>query len=202
MSGIVAQNINRQSGLIKAPEGGGAWTFISKLTSDGSDADLSFTSGIDGTYREYLFYFVNIHPQTADTQNLTFNFSDDGGSSYAVTKTTTAFQTGHAENDASAFFAYDPGSDLAQSTGVQSIFTGLSGDADHGGCGTLHLFAPSDTTFVKHFIATLHGVTYQYAYTLYTAGYGNTTSAINAIQFKMTSGEIQGGSISMYGLTT
>ena len=41
----------------------GELIFISKQTAS-SSATISFTSGIDSTYKEYIFYFVNIHPQT------------------------------------------------------------------------------------------------------------------------------------------
>ena len=97
MSGIIAQNTLDNSGLIKSPAGGGAWNFISKQTAS-SSGDLSFTSGIDSTYREYMFTFNNMHPATFNVQ-FQFNFSIDSGSNYNVTKTTTIWKARHSEDD-------------------------------------------------------------------------------------------------------
>ena len=106
MSGIIAQNSGRHTGLVKAAEaGGGAWTLIQTLTSDGSDDDLSFTSGLDSTYDEYCFKCINIHPET-DRAAFQFNLSIDGGSNYNVAKTSTAFRTYHDEADSGAVFQY------------------------------------------------------------------------------------------------
>src|SRR6056300_802333 len=76
----------------------GSLTHISKATASAS-ASISFTSGIDSTYKEYVFYFVNMHPST-DGVKFLFNFSTDGGSTYNVTKTATNFYAGHTEADA------------------------------------------------------------------------------------------------------
>tara|TARA_Y100000310_G_scaffold285809_1_gene309531 strand:+ start:14 stop:631 length:618 start_codon:yes stop_codon:yes gene_type:complete len=204
MSGIVTQNLNKQSGLIKAPEGGGAWTFIKKLTAS-SSGDLSFVDGtsdvvLDGTYAEYIFYFVNIHPGTAD-KNFTFNVSIDSGSNYNVAKTTTYFRSVHDEADSYTNLGYDTGRDLAQGTGFQPLSSGVDAAADGSVSGYLHLFEPSSTTFVKHYISVVNAmVTTAYSMNDYSAGYANTTSAVDAVQFKFASGEIQGGSISMYGI--
>ena len=202
MSGVIAQNLNRHSGLIKAPEGGGAWNFISKVTASAS-ADISFTSGIDSTYREYLFYFVNIHPGTT-SKYFTFNGSIDSGSNYNIAKTTYVYGAYNSEADDNAL-TQDSGSDLAQGTGYQRLTThGTMGtDNDMSGCGFLHLFNPGDTTFVKHFIARFgfSGVE-DYMTDTHVAGYLNTTSAIDAIQFKMSGGNIDSGDIFLHGLTT
>jgi len=207
MSGIIAQNTLDNSGLIKSPEGGGAWNFIKKLTSDGSDDDLSFVDGtsdvvLDSTYREYLFTFNNMHPETDDVF-FTFNLSIDSGSNYNVTKTTTAFRAYHTESDSATSLSYYPEIDLAQSTAFQNI-VGEAGNAnDESISGYLHLFSPSDTTFVKHFMTNASQNTYHnLAMQTLTAGYGNTTSAVDAVQFKMSADEIQGGTICLYGLTT
>jgi hypothetical protein len=203
MSGIIAQNVGRHGGLIKAPSGGGggAWTLIQTLTSDGSDADLSFTSGIDSTYDEYVFKFINIHPET-DEVYLTFNGSADSGSNYNVTKTTSTFVARHDEGDTETSFAYTAADDLSESTSFQ-IITGVVGNGnDESASGYLHLFNPSSTTFVKQFIATAN--TYDRndrSTNEFIAGYFNTTSAVDAIQFKMSADEIQAGSISMYGIS-
>ena len=201
MSGITAQNTLDNSGLIKSPAGGGAWNFISKQTAS-SSGDLSFTSGIDSTYKLYLFTFNNIHPGSTSSY-FQFNMSIDSGSNYNVAKTTTWFQSYHFEDDGLADFGYNASRDLAQGTGFQDISTTMATDNDLSLSGSLSLFAPSDTTFVKHFIARANHMTDNPASNdAFSAGYGNTTSAVDAIQFKMNTGNIDVGDICLYGLTT
>ena len=178
----------------------GSLTLIQKQTAS-SSATISFTSGIDSTYKEYIFYFVNIHPQT-DSVNLQVNFRD-GGSSYDATKTTTAFMAHHAENDAYTEFSYDGGADLAQSTGSQKLVaaTSIGGDNDQSLSGFLHLFNPSSTTFVKHFIArTNTSGSGDSSSDTFIAGYCNVTAAIDGVQFDMSSGNIDSGDIILFGL--
>ena len=182
----------------------GALTFIKKLTADGTADNLSFVDGssdvvLDNTYKEYLFTFKNIHPAT-DNASFSVNFSTDSGSNYNVTKTTSYFRSIHWENDTTAF-GYDTGGDLAQSTAFQNIITVIGADNDQSGCGTLHLFDPSSTTFVKHFIVNAQKAHYlDISVNEFYAGYANTTSAIDAVQFKMSSGNIDSGTIIMYGV--
>ena len=201
MSGVITQNVLGSSGLIKAVEaGGGAWTLISTVTSDGSDATMSFTSGIDATYPIYCFHFINIHPET-DNTNLSFQGSTDSGSSYGVNITSTRFYAFHRENDATPEFSYDTSEDLAQSTNFQNVSAASGNDNDQNLSGCLYLFNPSDSTFVKHFqieANSIHGL--DASLHALTGGYFNTTSAIDAIQFKMSANEIQGGKIKLFGL--
>jgi len=202
MSGIIAQNSGRHTGLVKAASGGGGvWNLIETLTSDGSDSDLSFTSGIDSTYDEYVFKFINIHPAT-DAVYFQVNFRD-GGSSYDATKTSTVFEAYHLEDDSGTALGYKGGNDLAQSTGVQRITSNIGNDNDQSGSGYLHLFSPSNTTFVKHFIVrTVHYANPEiYAEDYYAAGYCNVTAAIDGVQFSMSSGNIDSGSISLFGIS-
>jgi hypothetical protein len=183
---------------------GGNLKFISKQTAS-SSSTISFTSGINSTYKEYLFTFKNMHP-SADGEDLQFNMSADSGSNYNVTKTTTAFRVFHNEAGNDTNFSYHTGEDLAQGTGFQSIAYETDNANDSGISGSLHLFNPSSTTFVKHFIAQTSscidgGATYGiYNLNFFTAGYGNTTSAVDAIQFKMSSGNIDAGDICLYGI--
>tara|TARA_B100001939_G_C16627684_1_gene482025 strand:- start:30 stop:641 length:612 start_codon:yes stop_codon:yes gene_type:complete len=180
----------------------GSMVFIKKLTAS-SSSTLSFVNGssdvvLDSTYKEYVFTFKDIHT-SSDNDLFMFNMSIDSGSNYNVTKTTTWFNAYNSESD-SGGLGYGTGGDLAQSTDFQRIIWGMGIDNDHCGVGFLHLFNPSSTTFVKHFIAR----TNQYYSTGgadgYIAGYGNTTSAVNAIQFKMNSGNIDSGDICLYGI--
>ena len=177
----------------------GNLVFISKQTAS-SSANVSFTSGINSTYKEYIFFFYNMHPAT-DGANLTFNLSTDGGSNYNVTKTTTAFNAYHGESGSPAGLDYDTGDDLAQSTNYQTIATAIGSDDDQNTSGYLHLFDPSNDTFVKHFIAKSNVTNLNdRSVNCLTAGYGNTTSAVDAIDFKMSSGNIDAGTISLYGV--
>ena len=173
-------------------------TLISSQTASNS-ASLSFTSGLDSTYKAYKFVFSNIHPRTSET-DFGFNMSTDSGSNYNVTKTSTFFRAGHNEPDTDAVLGYITSTDLAQSTGLQLLTeNGFSSDADSNLGGSLTLFNPSSTTYVKHFISTINNMKLTYSINAYIAGYGNTTSAINAIQFKMASGNMD-GTIYLYGI--
>jgi hypothetical protein len=182
----------------------GAMTLIKTLTAS-SSGTLSFVDGsasvvLDGTYKEYIFKFFDIHPATDDVE-FQFNGSSDSGSNYNVAKTTTAFNAYHNEADSSTNVGYRPFEDLAQGTGFQGFQDNYGADNDQSGVGTLHLFNPSNTTFVKHFISrssNYHNA--DYAIDCYVAGYFNTTSAIDAIQFKFASGNIDAGTIKLYGI--
>ncbi len=195
-------NNNSLSAITTKPSGlsGGSMNLISTQTAS-SSSTISFTSGIDSTYDEYVFKFYDIHPAT-DNVRFEMNMSADGGSNYNVTKTTTFFQTWHNEADSETTLEYATTSDLAQGTGTQRFNNGLGNDSDQSISGTLHLFDPSNTTFVKHFISTFNQVYYtDYSINMFVAGYANTTSAINAIQFTMSSGNIDSGVIKLYGIS-
>ena len=173
-------------------------TLISSQTASNS-ASISFTTGIDSTYKAYKFVFSSIHPRTDDV-SFDFNMSTDAGSNYNVTKTSTSFFAYHNETGADSELAYGADYDLAQSTSFQKIFSLIGNGADESTSGTLTIFNPSSTTYVKHFIA--RGNVYNRAnYTTEwdTAGYGNTTSAVNAIRFQMSSGNFD-GTIYLYGI--
>ncbi len=177
---------------------GGTLTLLSTQTASNS-ATISFTSGLDSTYDAYEFHFIDLHPRT-DNVNFTFNLSTDSGSNYNVTKTTTFFEAYHSENDLDSGLTYRTTRDLAQSTSFQELYGDLAGDADGNLAGTLQLFNPSSTTYVKHFISSVNGYNKDdQSNNVFVAGYGNTTSAINAIQFKFSSGNID-GTIKLYGL--
>jgi len=177
----------------------GALTFISEQTAS-SSASVSFTTGIDSTYPIYKFEFINIHPAT-DGGQLSFNMSTDSGSNYNVTKTTTAFQSIHNESGSTTSLNYETAEDLAQGTGFQDFAVNIGNGNDENASGEMYLFNPSSTTFVKHFITdvnTHHNSDYSVRF--FTAGYGNTTSAVDGIQFKMASGNIDSGTIKLYGI--
>jgi len=174
-------------------------TLITTNTESG-DATSSFTSGIDSTYDEYMFVFTDINAATDDV-HFTFNASTDGGSNYNLTKTTTFFHGFHAEDDSGTGLAYQTSHDLAQATGFQTIAYQLGNGADESAAGILHLFNPSNTTYVKHFYSRMQGnYLYDAALDYFSAGYFNTTSDIDAVQFKCASGNFD-GVIQMYGIS-
>jgi len=202
---IVTYNNRSITNISAIPGAAKSLTHIKTLTAS-SDSTLDFVDGssdvvLDSTYPIYLFKFINIHPAT-NGANLKFNLSVDGGSNYNVTKTSSAFAAWHKEDDSGTSLAYNTGNDLAQGTGAQSIlFGGLDNANDGSGCAELYLFNPSSTTFVKHFLCTAVKNSYHpYAWNTFVAGYGNTTSAVDAVQFSLDSGNIDAGTIKLYGI--
>ena len=191
---------NSSNNGLAADDVGGNLKLLSTQTAS-SSATISFTSGIDSTYKEYIFKFINIHPET-NTTKLQINASADTGSNYNVTKTTTYFQAYHTESDSATALQYYANRDLAQSTSAQQL-KDIGNTSDDSAAGMLHLFNPSSTTFVKHFFSTFTGPTGESTQNLHNSfvgGYFNTTSAIDAIQFSMSSGNIDSGVIKMYGV--
>ena len=178
--------------------GAGGMTLLSTQTAS-SSSTISFTSGIDSTYKEYIFKFYNIHPSAEASFGI--NFSTDGGSNYNVAKTTTSFYAYHNEADTATTLTYRTAYDLGQGTGSSPLGGDvMSTSNDECGDGFLHLFDPSNTTFVKHFISRFTPHYPAYAMDGFTAGYGNTASAIDAVQFAMSTGNIDAGTIKMYGV--
>ena len=175
----------------------GSLTHISTATASAS-ASIEFTLG---DYKEYKFFFVNIHPSTNNAY-FQFNFSTDSGSNYNVTKTTTFFNAYHGETGIDPTLTYQSGRDLAQSTAFQDIDYSQNNQSDSNLNGTLQVFNPSSTTYVKHFISDCnsnHGAG-NYCMRTFVAGYGNTQSAINSIKFQMSSGNIDAGQILLFGV--
>jgi hypothetical protein len=171
-----------------------------------SDASLSFTSGIDSTYKTYCFKFINMHP-SIDSRIFSFQGSTNGGSSYGVTTTSTYFEAYHKEDDSSSGLAYNGSYDLAQSTNEISLSHSIDAtNADSSCSGELWLFNPSSTTYVKHFMSRVtRAGNLDLQGDNYSGGYMNTTSAINAIRFGFSAsgslnGNIDDGTIALYGI--
>jgi hypothetical protein len=176
----------------------GNMILLSSQTASNS-ASISFTTGIDSTYKEYQFWFIDIHPRS-DGVTFQFNLSTDSGSNYNVTKTSSSFEAYGNEAGNSSGLAYDGGRDLAQSTSDQPAGVPIGNASDESLNGLMFLFNPSSTTYVKHFIIDTNGYkTNDESVRLFIAGYGNTTSAINAVRFQMSSGNFD-GTILMYGI--
>jgi len=183
----------------------GAMTLIKSQTAS-SSSTVSFVHGtsdvvLDSTYPIYLFKFISVHPATQNV-DLVFNGSTDTGSNYNVTKTSTYFYTSHSEADDIANVSYEADRDLAQSTAFQEVASLIGNDNDQAGSGELYLFNPSSTTYVKHFIAVGASprASSVRSFNTYVGGYLNTTSAIDAIQFKMSSGNMDACTIKLYGI--
>ena len=193
------------AGAIDSGIATGAMVLIKTLTASTSGT-LSFVHGasdviFDSTYKQYVFKFIDIHPNS-DGADYAFNVSIDGGSNYNVTKTSTSFNARHSEDNNTAALSYITGNDLAQGTGFQIIGDGVGAGNDESLVGTLQIFDPANTTFVKHFTARINNYrTNDNSYNVFTAGYANTTSAVNAIQFKFASGNTDSGTIKMYGVS-
>ena len=177
---------------------GGNMVLLSTATAS-SSANLTFASGIDSTYKEYVFKCIDIHGAT-DNAELQINFRD-GSTAYDATKTTIFFRARHGEDGSLGNLVYDDGNDTAQGTGAQILMENAGADNDQALAGIVHLFDPSSTTFVKHFISEVSSTSGDNAADhFFVAGYCNVTAAIDGVQFSMSSGNIDSGVIKMYGI--
>ena len=177
----------------------GKLTLISSATASGSSS-VEFTSGIDSTYDEYVFFFVDVNPAT-DGTTFEFQTSTDGGSSYGMTITSTNFVATHGEDGSNGRIEYVTAGDLAQSTSYQPLCLYVGSDSDESIAGELHLFSPSSTSKVKNFYGTFNNYTSSvYTRNPYVSGYVNSTSDVDAINFKMASGNFD-GNIYLFGVS-
>jgi len=195
-----ALKFNSSNNGLETGDVGGSLVLISETTAS-SDSTISFT-GIDTTYKELIFKFINIH-SSSDNSDFVVNFSDDSSShSYNLTKTTTYFGSSHDEGDSATDLGYFSSQDLAQSTDFQQIFRDLGAANDESCSGILHLFDPSNQYRVKQFISVIQGNNFNnYTEVAYVSGYVNTTAAITAVQFKIDGENIASGTIKMYGVS-
>ena len=198
-------NDRSMASITSLPSGvsGSSLVLISEQTAS-SSATVDFTSGIDSTYKEYIFKFINIEPVT-DGADFSFQVETGTNSDYNQTITSSYFRAYHHENDSAAGLAYVTDNDLAQSTNFQilagAVGNGADGNDDECASGEMHLFNPSDTTFIKHF--TSHINMYENGNScqaIFVAGYINDTTAITRVRFKFSSGNIATGTIKMYGV--
>ena len=193
-----AIKFNSNNNGIETGDVGGSLVLISEQTAS-SSANISFTSGIDSTYKEYIIKYINIHP-SGNGEQLKINFRD-GGSSYDASKVTTLFRAVHNEAGNDQELAYRTAQDYV-GTGAAHLTQGIGTDNDQSCSGTITIYDPSNTTFVKHFIASTS--TYSdddYNYVTYVAGYSNHTAALDGVQFSMSSGNIDSGTFKLYGVS-
>ena len=197
---IITANNQSMTAITSLPSGVSAKSMILLATETASSSStVTFASNIDDTYKEYVFKFIDIHGSNDDTF-FQVNFRD-GGSSYDATKTSTIFRAYHFEDGTGAALAYQEDHDVAQGTGVVKLVQGCGNDNDMCTAGTLTLYDPSNTTFVKHFVArtnTIHASDRTYEW--HVAGYCNVTAAIDGVQFSFADGTIDSGTIKMYGV--
>ena len=197
---INVANNNSLSAITALPAAvsGGAMTLLATETAS-SSSTISFTSGIDDTYKEYQIHFMDVHP-SGDGAELQVNFRD-GSTAYDASKTSTFFMAQHTEAAATSF-GYEDGFDLANGTGFQYLNRNTGNDNDQATSGILTLYDPSNTTFVKHFISRTNTImSTDKQEDAYVAGYCNTTSAIDGVQFKFASGNIDAGTFKLYGIS-
>ena len=193
---ITKLNNKAVANITTLPVALGDMVLVSSATAS-SSATIDFTLG---SLKEYQFYFVNMHP-SVDGAEFEFNMSTDSGSNYNVTKTSTYFLAYHNEADSGTLLAYSATRDLAQSTSFQRLSSNTGNDNDQCAVGSLSIFNPSSTVFVKHFISTSAQYSDDnYINNGFSAGYGNTLSAVNSVRFKFSSGNIDAGKILMFGI--
>ena len=197
-------NNNSLSAITSLPASvsGGALNLISTSTAS-SSSTIDITSGIDSTYKEYFIKFINIHPAT-DSVHFLFQGDTGTNTNYNQTITSACFRTYNYEGSGTATLQYYASGDLDQDTDFHYMTgnSGVGNDSDQSFNGTMHLFNPSDTTFVKHFLmdTNSHGPT-NYTMRFFVGGYFNTTNAITRLRFKFSSGNIDSGTIKLYGIS-
>ncbi len=193
-------NMSKVNGIVisGAPAVPDAHTLIATATAS-SSATLSFVLGLDSLYDAYEFRFTNIHP--SDNGNyFKFQVNAVGQTGFNEVITSTHFRAVHNDSNSVEVVEYEAGADQAQGTAYQTLDTGVGNDNDQSISGVLTLYAPSSTTYVKHFTSRVSSHYTVYSRDSYTAGYINTTAAIDEISFAMSSNNIDAGQIKMYGI--
>jgi hypothetical protein len=195
-----AIKFNSSNNGLETGDIGGSLVLIETQTAS-SSANLSFTSGIDSTYDEYVFKFYDIHP-SANAKSLTFQTDTGTNTNYNIACTTSAIKAYHNEGDSETELGYDTQYDAAQSTSFINLAEEIMNNNDSSVSGTLTVFNPSSSTFVKHFISDMQGMRNDvYSWRFMKGGYFNTTTALTRFQFKLNSGNIDAGTIKLYGVS-
>ena len=193
---------NSSNNGLEAGDVGGSLNLISTSTAS-SSSTIDITSGIDSTYKEYIVKFINIHPAT-DSVHFLFQGDTGTNTNYNQTITSACIRAYNYEGSGTPALQYYTSGDLAQGTDFHYMTgnAGVGNDSDQSFNGTLHLFNPSDTTFVKHFLIDTHSHgPSNYTMRFLVGGYFNTTTAITRLRFKFSSGNIDSGTIKLYGVS-
>ena len=189
------------SGNLSSQNSGLKGNMVLISTSTGSGvASIEITSGIDSTYKLYIIKFYNVRP-VSDGAEFQWQVNAVGGSGFNETITSTYFEARKTESGGGTTFTYDGGNDQANATGYQYIAQGVGSEADESAVGELFLFSPSNTTYAKMFYSTSN-MTQSGTQTSndFAGGIINTTSALDEISFKFSTGNIADGTIKLYGV--
>jgi hypothetical protein len=170
------------------------------ITSD-TDSVTWNSSVITSTYSQYLIKCYITQPAT-DVVAFTGQLSIDNGSNFNVATTSTHFAPEHTE---SAGQDFGRKADHEQDTGYITYAYRTGSGSDECLAMSMKLFNPSSTTYVKHFIIESQmydggGSGGGASVTSYVAGYANTTTAINAMNLKFSSGNIANGIFKIWGV--
>ena len=179
-------------------------TLIKALTAS-SSASLTFADGtddvvMDNTYFEYQFFCVGIHPAT-DAAQLVWQANAVGGADFNETIQSSAVRAYNQEDGSDAGVGYRTGEDQDLGTDYDIIMEGIDNANDMSGSGQLIIYDPSNTTYAKLFQVLSNTTLTAGTKQQFQEGYIDTTAAIDEVQFKMTSGNIDAGTIYMYGVS-
>ncbi len=165
------------------------------------DASIEFT--LPTAYKQVVFGFYNLHPET-HAEDFLFGTNAVGETDFNEVITSTFFEAYHTESDSAAGMGYVGSYDLAQGVGAygsyQMLHYSVGNDNDNSVVGELHLFNPASTTYAKNFYAKIHTGVGANPTSTYVGGIINTTAAIDEIKFLMRSGNIDEGTIKMWGI--
>ena len=169
----------------------GSLIFISEQTTTGAGT-VAFT-GLSSAYPIYKFEFLNCRPHTS-YGDLMFDASTNGSTWNNQAKTTSFFSAINPSG-----IEYGAGSDAAQVSGRINLTDNTGGGSTQGASGTMFVYSPSSTTFVKHIQAHLNSYEASTSINTFTSGYINSTSAITAFRFSFRDHNLV-GTIKLYGI--
>jgi len=184
--------------------GRGAFELIKSITAS-SDSDITFADGsngvtFDSTFKTYCFKFIDIHG-SVNFRHLGFDIQVSGGSGFDEPKISSGYEANHSQTNNGTQFQAATAIDLIDSTNLQAIIYGIGSENDEAGAGELWLFLPSDTAKNMHFISqTVNHTDDDKIRHTFMGGYTNEPGAIDEIRFKMSEGNIDSGTIKMYGI--
>jgi hypothetical protein len=193
MSGVLSDNVGRAGGLVKAAGGGGAWQFVSTQTVS-AVANVSVT-GIDNTADLWCWVFEGVNVATNLT-NIYLRTSNDTSS--------------HSYDSGGSDYSWTVGMDFnttyysALSAGDDEIHLGDSvadtgNHATSGAGGFIYIHNPSNTTFWTGIEWNYHHFDNgQNCQRVRGAGQREAAEAVTALQFFMSSGNVDEGRFTLY----